>query len=83
MTYCYKTSLSPVGALKLVTSEKGLAAILWPNDDPARVRLAPLIEDSQHPILLEAERQLEAYFAGGLKKIRGEPRSKNVSGTRS
>ncbi len=39
-TYSYKTMKSPVGRLKLVASERGLAAILWENDDPKRVRLA-------------------------------------------
>jgi methylated-DNA-[protein]-cysteine S-methyltransferase len=84
MTYSHKTFLSPVGALKLVASEQGLAAILSPNDDPARVRLARLIEDLQHPVLLEAERQLEAYFAGRLKTftvpldLRGTPFQKRV-----
>ncbi len=28
-TYSYKTMKSPVGRLKLVASERGLAAILW------------------------------------------------------
>src|SRR5205807_8330044 len=35
-TYSYKTMKSPVGRLKLVASERGLAAILWENDDPKR-----------------------------------------------
>ena len=30
---------SPVGALTLVASDRGLAAVLWENDDPARVPL--------------------------------------------
>src|SRR5205807_6520417 len=68
-TYSYKTMKSPVGRLKLVASERGLAAILWENDDPKRVRLAPLMEDKNHPVLLEAERQLNHYFAGKLKKF--------------
>jgi methylated-DNA-[protein]-cysteine S-methyltransferase len=68
-TYSYKTMKSPVGRLKLVASERGLAAILWENDDPKRVRLAPLVEDKNHPVLLEAERQLNDYFAGKLKKF--------------
>ena len=38
MTYFYKTMKSPVGELKLVASDKGLAAILWENDNPRRVR---------------------------------------------
>lgn len=64
MGYAFKTMKSPVGDLKLVASEKGLAAILWPNDDPKRVRLAPLVEQPNHPVLAETERQLEDYFKG-------------------
>lgn len=67
MTFSYKTMASPVGELKLVASETGLSAILWENDDPARVRLGPAVEDPGHPILVEAERQLRAYFAGTRK----------------
>jgi len=68
-TYSYKTMKSPVGRLKLIASERGLAAILWENDDPKRVRLAPLVEDENHPVLLKAEHQLNDYFAGKLKKF--------------
>lgn len=69
MTLFYKTMQSPVGELKLVASDKGLAAILWENDDPKRVRLGPLEENKKHPLLLDAERQLNAYFAGSLEKF--------------
>jgi len=69
MTYAYKTMKSPVGELKLIASDKGLAAILWGNDDPKRVRLNPLIENKKHPVLLETERQLNDYFSGKLKKF--------------
>jgi methylated-DNA-[protein]-cysteine S-methyltransferase len=64
MKYFYKTMQSPVGELKLVGSEKGLAAILWEGDDPRRVRLEAGPEAKQHPVLVEAERQLNEYFAG-------------------
>src|SRR3954451_3101558 len=67
MAYAYKSISSPVGRLKLVASERGLAAILWENDDPERVPLEPLVEDPSSPILIETERQLAAYFAGKLK----------------
>ena len=66
MQYFYKTMPSPVGELKLVTSDNGLVAILWENDDPDRVRLGEMVEDKDHPILNEAERQISAYFAGDL-----------------
>jgi methylated-DNA-[protein]-cysteine S-methyltransferase len=63
-TYFYKLFDSPVGELKLVASHDGLAAVLWENDDPARVSLGASIEAKDHPILLEAERQLREYFDG-------------------
>ena len=67
MTYSYKKIDSPVGELKLVASDKGVAAILWENDNPDRVPLGPLMVESENPILRETERQLGAYFAGRLK----------------
>jgi methylated-DNA-[protein]-cysteine S-methyltransferase len=67
MTFSYKMMASPVGELKLVASNHGLSAILWENDDPARVRLGPLVKDADHPILIEAERQIGEYFAGTRK----------------
>ena len=69
MPYFYKIMPSPVGALKLVASDQGLAAILWENDDPRRVRLGPLEADDRHPVLLETERQLREYFAGRLERF--------------
>jgi methylated-DNA-[protein]-cysteine S-methyltransferase len=69
MAYCYKMVDLPVGQLKLVASAKGLAAILWQDDDPRRVRLSPLVEDPDNPFLVETERQLGAYFAGKLKSF--------------
>lgn len=62
--YVYKIMPSPVGKLKLVASARGLAAVLWENDRPGRVKLAIAGEDRQHPVLLKAEKQLKEYFAG-------------------
>jgi methylated-DNA-[protein]-cysteine S-methyltransferase len=67
MAHSYKVIGSPVGELKLVACDEGLAAILWGNDNPKRVRLGALSEDPDNPILLETERQLGEYFAGKLK----------------
>ncbi|MFT4177656.1 MAG: methylated-DNA--[protein]-cysteine S-methyltransferase [Luteolibacter sp.] len=64
-----KTMKSPVGELTLVASERGLAAILWEDDDAERVRLGPLESSPSHPVLCQAERQLTDYFAGKLKKF--------------
>jgi methylated-DNA-[protein]-cysteine S-methyltransferase len=60
---------SPVGRLTLVATDDGIAAILWENDRPNRVRLNIDGEDNQHPRLLEAERQLKQYFAGERREF--------------
>ena len=62
MTYAYSLIASPVGQLKLVARDAGLAAILWENDDPDRVRLGAMTEEPDHPILAKTEEQLRAYF---------------------
>ena len=67
--YVCKTVESPVGALTLVASDAGLAAILWPNDDPDRVRLGALTAGPEHPVLRDTERQLAEYFAGTRKEF--------------
>jgi methylated-DNA-[protein]-cysteine S-methyltransferase len=64
VTYAYKLMDSPVGQLKLVAHGECLAAILWENDKPNRVRLGELIEANDRPVLIETERQLNEYFAG-------------------
>jgi len=55
---------SPVGALTIVASNDGLRAILWPDDDPTRVRLTDAIHDPLHPVIALAVAQLAEYFAG-------------------
>ncbi|HTJ28882.1 MAG TPA: methylated-DNA--[protein]-cysteine S-methyltransferase [Acidobacteriaceae bacterium] len=54
---------SPVGRLKLVASPQGLAAVLWQNDRPTRVRLGEMVEDPNHPHLRRAITQLNEYFS--------------------
>lgn len=66
MSYSFKIMQSPVGELKLVASAKGLAGILWQHDKSWRVpHLTDARENNEHPMLLEVERQLNEYFAGG------------------
>ena len=65
----YKTIQSPVGQLILVARETRLAAILWENERLNRVRLGPLEEDTEHPLLKETERQLLEYFAGQRRRF--------------
>lgn len=64
MSYLSRTMASPVGELTLIASQQGLAAVLWENDDPARVRLEPRADDPHHSILAKADLQLGEYFAG-------------------
>ncbi len=60
----FKWMDTPVGRLRLVASEKGLAAILWPKDNPRRVPLGDLVEDTTNPFLIQTEAELTEYFAG-------------------
>jgi methylated-DNA-[protein]-cysteine S-methyltransferase len=67
--HVYKRVDSPVGRLTLVATDEGLAAVLWENDRPGRVRLNIEAEDSRHPVLVETERQLEEYFDGRRRQF--------------
>ena len=51
MPYVSKQVRSPVGLLTLMASERGLAAILWPEDPPGRVRLDVAEAAPDHPVL--------------------------------
>lgn len=62
--YYFKIIESPIGPLRLVASDKGLAGILWKVERPGRVNLAPQIEALNHPVLLQTQAQLNDYFAG-------------------
>lgn len=60
---------SPVGRLRLVATDLGLSAVLWENDHPRRVPLTIDDDDASHPVLVEASRQLEEYFAGARREF--------------
>ncbi|MHA3735781.1 methylated-DNA--[protein]-cysteine S-methyltransferase [Pseudomonas sp. Eth.TT006] len=64
MSYTFITLPSPVGELKLVANGARLAAILWENDKPGRVRLGPMTPAPDNPLLQNTARQLQEYFAG-------------------
>jgi methylated-DNA-[protein]-cysteine S-methyltransferase len=80
----YKSIDSPVGNLKLVASDKGLVAVLWETENPRRVPLENLIENTQHPTLLRTEAELNEYFTGKRSAfnvpldMRGTPFQKQV-----
>jgi methylated-DNA-[protein]-cysteine S-methyltransferase len=60
---------TPVGTLRLVADEAALLAILWPEDDPARVPLAATAARPDDPVLVETVRQLDGYFGGSLTRF--------------
>lgn len=62
--YVWKKMDSPIGQLTLVGTDAGMAAILWENDRAERLRLMLDVEAPTHPVLVDAERQLQEYFAG-------------------
>ncbi|NWB92593.1 methylated-DNA--[protein]-cysteine S-methyltransferase [Pseudomonas agarici] len=64
MNYTYLLMPSPVGQLKLVARGERLAAILWQDDKPNRVRLGDMALDPEKPVLVHTARQLAEYFAG-------------------
>lgn len=62
---------SPFGPLRIVASADGVRAVLWPDDDAARVPSAVMPSASTQPVptgvdcvLDEAQTQLAEYFAG-------------------
>ena len=63
----YKQMESPLGVLTLVASEKSLTGVFWGNDDDRRVWLSAGLADKSHPVLVDAERQLNEYFHGTRK----------------
>lgn len=60
---------SPVGHIKLIASDTGLAAILWEDDDPKRVQVREYSEKNDHAVLLQTEEQLIEYFNGKRKEF--------------
>lgn len=59
------TYASPVGTLDIVATDAGLRAILWPDDEPDRVRLPvdAVLDAVDHPVIAATVAQLDEYFA--------------------
>ena len=53
----------------MVATDTGLAAVLWEDDNPRRIRLGSTSENRKHPVLRETEKQLGEYFAGKRKRF--------------
>lgn len=60
----FSTMDTPVGVLTIVASDAGVRAVLWPDDDPQRVRLGDAVEQPHHSVVEETVRELGEYFAG-------------------
>ncbi|KAF0861704.1 methylated-DNA--[protein]-cysteine S-methyltransferase [Pseudomonas sp. LD120] len=69
MSCVFKKTPSPVGDLTLVARGAKLAAILWEHEQQNRVRLGPLQQADNHPLLLETECQLQEYFVGRRERF--------------
>ena len=67
--HVYTWVSSPVGRLKLVATHAALAGVLWERERPRRVRPHRATEAPGHPVLVEAERQIEEYFGGRRQKF--------------
>ena len=51
------------------STDDGLSAVLWENEREGRVPLNIGPEAPGHPVLVEAERQLQEYFAGNRRSF--------------
>ena len=58
----YKDVPSPVGQIRIIASDKGIAAIIWEGEDYIRTKLLSPVKEEEHPLLLQAERELKEYF---------------------
>ncbi|WP_300598966.1 methylated-DNA--[protein]-cysteine S-methyltransferase [Niabella sp.] len=65
-SYFYKEITSPTGPLRLVANATHLVGVQWRIDEKY-IRDAPFFKEVNHPLLLEAERQLNDYFEGKRK----------------
>ncbi len=64
----YKTIESPVGALRLVASDKGLFAVLFHGGRGSKIDIRCKLERSDNqPVIKQAEKQLAEYFSGKRK----------------
>ncbi len=63
LKYAYKEISSPVGTLRLITSDKALIAVLFGRYESfSLIKRDEMAENNNHPLLLKTERQLKEYF---------------------
>lgn len=58
----YKDVDSPVGLIRVIASDKGLAAIIWEREDYIRTKLSDPLKKDDHPIIVQTEKELKEYF---------------------
>ena len=63
-TLSYSTMDSPVGQLRIVASDAGLRAILWPREREGRVTFAEEVAECEHPVISSTIQQLDEYMSG-------------------
>ena len=64
-----KLIASPVGELKLVASQNGLAAVLWGENDKRFKVQTKILGSERHELLDEAKAQIDAYFSHKRKSF--------------
>jgi len=69
MHYCHFNTHTPIGTLKLITSENALRAILWDNQDFSLLKDLKKIQPDNHAILSQATNQLSEYFSGNRNQF--------------
>jgi methylated-DNA-[protein]-cysteine S-methyltransferase len=57
--YVYRWLDSPVGRLKLIATDQALVGVLWEKEDAHRARLNSETENNTHPLLVEADCQID------------------------
>ncbi len=67
--YVETTVSSPIGDLRVIGSESGVRAVLWPNERPGRVTIGHEVVADTDGRLDMAVQQLEEYFAGRRREF--------------
>ena len=69
MSYAHASMMTPIGTLRLIGSDLGLAAVLWEHEPLRQGRFADATAQSGHPHLLQAQRELQEYFSGQRRRF--------------
>jgi methylated-DNA-[protein]-cysteine S-methyltransferase len=69
MSYVYRMLESPIGTLRLIASDRGIAAVLWAHEDAIPQRYGTVAQAPEHPVLNQAQQELEEYFAGSRQQF--------------